>query len=345
MIPSRPTDDHPDPARRDTLRRWVRAGRTVVDAAHAGTRLDLYLARRFTYRSRTQWREIIREGRLQVNQSRVRPSRALRAGDRIDYVPLRRPEPPIDRAYSILHVDDDLVVIAKSGNLPIHPSGRYFRHTLLSLLLEEHPEWQRLHVIHRLDRETSGVVVFGRSRAAAGRVARQFRDRRVEKRYLALVAGRPPHARWMIDLPLGPAQHSLIRKAVGVRPDGVAARTEVRVLRQGEDWAWVEARPLTGRLHQIRVHLRAAGVPIVGDKVYGPDERYFLKFVAGVALTALEQAALGHTRQALHAYRLRFAHPRTGAECVFTAPLPADLTAALRERGIDPAAALPEDCP
>ena len=319
-----------DAARPDSLRAWVRAGRTVVDPAHAGVRLDLYLARRFTYRSRTQWRKIVREGRLTVNSLAARPSRVLRTGDRIDYVPRRRPEPPVDRHYLLLHADDDLVAVAKGGNLPIHPSGRYFHHTLLHLLLEDHPEWRRLHVIHRLDRETSGVVVFGRTRAAAGRVARQFRERTVEKRYLALVMGSPPNDRFTIDLSLGPARDSLIRKAVGVRPDGVPAKTSIRVLRRGPDWTWLEARPLTGRLHQIRVHLKAAGLPIAGDKVYGADERFFLKFVAGEPLTPEEQARLGHPRQALHAFRLRIRHPRSGATCTFEAPLPTELVGLLQ---------------
>ena len=341
MASSGPADG--EGARPDSLRHWVRSGRTLVDPAHAGVRLDLYLARRFTYRSRTQWRRIVREGRLTVNGAAARPARMLRAGDRIDYVPRRRAEPPVDRRYLLLHADEDLVAVAKGGNLPIHPSGRYFHHTLLHLLLEDHPEWRRLHVIHRLDRETSGVVVFGRTRAAAGRVARQFRERTIEKRYLALVAGSPPAQRFTIDLPLGPARDSLIRKAVGVRPDGLPARTAVRVLHRGAGWAWVEARPLTGRLHQIRVHLKAVGLPIAGDKVYGADERFFLKFVAGDPLTLEEQARLGHARQALHAWRLRLRHPRTGVSLVLTAPLPDDLRDALAARGFDPDGALPPE--
>jgi 23S rRNA pseudouridine1911/1915/1917 synthase len=343
MVESPREKPDPERARPDAVRLWVRAGQTRVDAAHAGTRLDRYLARRFTYRSRTQWRKLVGEGRLTVNRSRVRPSRILRAGDSIEYVPRGGPEPPIDRNYGILYADEDLLAVAKSGNLPLHPSGRYFRHTLLHLLQSDHPEWKPVHVIHRLDRETSGVVVFGRSRAAAGRVACQFRERAVEKRYLALVAGRARESEFTIDLPLGPARDSLIRKAVGVRADGVAACTEIRVLERGEDWTWLEARPRTGRLHQIRVHLRAVGLPIVGDKVYGASERFFLKFVAGEALTAEERMALGMERQALHSYQLRIRHPRTGEPCVLTAPLPADLASALEARGLDPRRALPRD--
>jgi RluA family pseudouridine synthase len=333
----------PPGAHRDTIRTWVRAGLTRIDPAHAGARLDLYLARRFTYRSRTQWGRLIREGRITVNGRAARPARALRAGDRLEYVPLRRAEPPVDTACALLHADDALVAVVKSGNLPVHPSGRYFHHTLLHHLLATHPEWERLLVVHRLDRETSGVIVFGRTRDAAAHLARQFRERSVRKRYLALVEGRPDEDRFVIDLPLGRARESLIRKAVGVRPDGVAARTRVQVLHRGEGWAWVEAQPETGRLHQIRVHLQAVGLPILGDKVYGRSEDFFLKFVRGEPLSAEESQLLALPRQALHAYQLRFAHPSTGEPLTLTAPLPSDLAQALAARGLDPTLALPAD--
>ncbi|MBM3316237.1 MAG: RluA family pseudouridine synthase, partial [Candidatus Eisenbacteria bacterium] len=201
-------------ARGEKLRSWVRMGRTRIEAEQAGARLDGYLARRFTYRSRTQWGRLIREGRLTVNGRAVRPSRRLRAGDRIDYVPRRRAEPPVDRLCPLLHADDWLVAVAKSGNLPMHPSGRYFRHTLLHALLDEHPEWAPLLIVHRLDRETSGVVVLGRTREATAKLAAQFRDRIAQKIYLALVEGRPAEDRFAIDLPLGRAGDSLVRKAV-----------------------------------------------------------------------------------------------------------------------------------
>jgi 23S rRNA pseudouridine1911/1915/1917 synthase len=331
-----PTKD-PDEATLDVVRRWVRRGEARIDACHAGTRLDRYLAGRFTYRSRTQWCRLIAEGRITVNGHRVRPARTLRSGDIVAYVPLQRAEPEVDRAIGVLHVDEHLVAVAKSGNLPMHPSGAYFRNTLIHLLADTHPEWGALRVIHRLDRETSGIVVFGRTRAATESVAIQFRRRSVDKRYLAIVHGSPREDAFTIDAPLGIALDSQIRKAVGVRADGAAACTDVRVLHRGEGWAWVEARPRTGRLHQIRVHLRHAGLPILGDKVYGLSERFFLQFIADQPLTPAEQAALGLGRQALHAHRLTLRHPGTGALLDLRSPLPADMAGALRERGLDPA--------
>lgn len=318
------------------IRSWVREGRTRIDARQAGTRLDRYLAQRFTYRSRTQWGHLIRGERITVNDRRAKPSLVLRDGDLIRYVPLQREEPQIDATYELLHLDDSLVAVSKSGNIPMHPSGRYFHHTLLHLLLSEHPEWGRLHVIHRLDRETSGIVIFGRSRADTNAVAAQFRQRTVAKRYLALVEGSPAEERFIIDLPLGQARGSAIRKAVGIREDGTPARTEVRVLHRGAGWTWVEARPETGRLHQIRVHLKAAGLPILGDKIYGRTEEFFLKFIADEPLTKEEQAILGLARQALHAYQLQIRHPRSGEPLTLIAPLPEDIGEALAARGLDP---------
>lgn len=320
----------------DVIRRWVRRGEARIDSAQAGARLDRYLAGRFTYRSRTQWRRLIAQGRITVNGRGVRPARILRAGDVIAYVPLQREEPQVDRQIAILHVDDQLVAVAKSGNLPMHPSGAYFRHTLIHVLAETHPEWGALRVIHRLDRETSGIVIFGRTRAATESVAIQFRRRSVDKRYLAIVHGLPRADEFTIDAPLGPAQGSRIRKAVGVRPDGAPAQTDIRVLHRGADWAFVEAHPRTGRLHQIRVHLRHAGLPILGDKVYGLNEEFFLRFIRAEPLAPAEQAALGLARQALHAHRLRLQHPATGAPLDLLSPLPPDLAGALRERGLDP---------
>ena len=321
----------------DRVRDWVRKGESLIAAEQAGTRLDRFLAERFTYRSRTQWRQLIETGRITLNGNRARPSRTLREGDRIQYVPLEREEPPIDHHFTWLYQDDYLLAVAKSGNLPVHPSGRYFRHTLLSLLHREHSDCGPFHIVHRLDRETSGVILFGRSPDATERLARQFRSRQVRKRYLAMVDGIPPEDAFTVDAPLGRSTDSRIRKAVGVRKDGVPARTEVRVLHRGSGWCWLEARPFTGRLHQIRVHLRSVGLPIVGDKVYGHDEDFFLKFVHDEPLNADEKIRLGFHRQALHAYQIDLCHPRDEHPMTVTAPLPPDLAGLLRSRGLDPA--------
>ena len=179
--------------------------------------------------------------------------------------------------------------------------------------------------MHRLDRETSGVVLFGKTRVATAFLARQFERHRVEKEYLLIVHGLPEDDRFTVDAPLGAAPTSRVRKAVGVAPagEGRAARTDFTVLARGPEHAVLSARPRTGRLHQIRVHARHAGYPVVGDKLYGLDEGLFLKLAAGESYSDEDRARLLLDRQCLHAWRLRLEHPGTRESFRLTAAMPA----------------------
>lgn len=309
--------------RDDDLARWVRRGTCHVSDSHAGTRLDAFLARQFPYRSRTQWVRLLRAGRVHLNGASARPGHALRAGDQVRYLPDPRPEPEVSRSYRILLEDAEILAIHKPANLPVHPSGRYFRNTLLMLLLEARNEdlgSATLRIVHRLDRETSGVILFGKGRKAAAALSTQFENREVRKSYLAIVHGRPEEDRFLISAPIGRDPGSIIRKAMTVTADGRPARTSVKVLRRGPEHSLVLATPHTGRLHQIRVHLRHAGLPVLGDKVYGLDPGLFLRFVDS-ALTGADRRRLLWRRQALHAWRLRFRHPLDGRIVRLRAPV------------------------
>ncbi|MBD3334427.1 MAG: RluA family pseudouridine synthase [Candidatus Eisenbacteria bacterium] len=318
-----------------TMEGWVRWGSTRIGPAEAGVRLDRYLAQRFTYRSRTDWAHKIRQGRIRIDERTVRPSYILKAGDNLQYRARPLPEPDVDAACPILFEDETLVAVAKSGNIPVHPAGRYFRNSLLLRLEAERYERGGLRIVHRLDRETSGVLLFAKSVEAARHLAGQFEHRRVAKRYLAVVWGRLEAPR-KIALPLGRNPESKIRKAMGVVEGGRPSRTSVRPLSSGPETTLVEAQPLTGRLHQIRVHLRAIGHPILGDKMYGTDENYFLRFLRGETLQGDDFERLGFHRQALHAWRLQLRHPATGELLDLHAPLPDDLRGLLGERGLHP---------
>jgi RluA family pseudouridine synthase len=307
--------------RDDDLARWTRNHFCEIPASKAGQRLDAFLAKSFPYRSRTSWAAFVRAGRIRLNDGEARPGRALRCGDRVQYVPDPRPEPRVSRAYRVIHEDERLLAIRKPANLPVHPSGRYFHNTLLLMLLADRGEGlgsTELRIVHRLDRETSGVILFGKGRQAAAALAGQFEFRRVRKRYLAIVHGRPFEDRFEVEAPIGRDPDSPVRKAMSVRPEGQAARTRFRVLRRGPAHALVLARPLTGRLHQIRVHLRHAGLPIVGDKVYGLDPEIFLRFV-GDALSEEDRRRLLWRRQALHAWSLTIRHPDDDRRLTFRA--------------------------
>lgn len=322
--------------RDDDLARWVRRGLCEVPPARAGERLDAFLASRFPYRSRTQWSSMIRHGRIRLNGKVARPGRSLRVGDRIEYVPDPRPEPRVSTAVQILLEDDSMLALSKPANLPVHPSGRYFRNTLLLQLLEARGEAldaTDLRIVHRLDRETSGLILFGKGKKATAALAQQFEMRTVRKRYLAIVHGVPREDRFLIDAPIGRDPASPVRKAMTVLPGGVDARTSCVVLRRGPDHALVLARPHTGRLHQIRVHLRHAGHPVLGDKVYGLDPRLFVRFVEGT-LSDQDRRTLAWNRQALHAWKLSFHHPVTGNRIDLRAPVGRRWTRMMRELGL-----------
>jgi len=309
--------------RDDELAHWTRDAYCEVPQGKAGQRLDTFLARTFPYRSRTRWAVLVRTGRIRVNDSTARPGRGLQSGDRIEYVHDPRPEPQISRAFRVIHEDPWLLAVRKPANLPVHPAGRYFRNTLLWMLLEQRGEPMdatALRIVHRLDRETSGLILFGKGREAASLLARQFENREVRKQYLAIVHGLPRRDRFVVDAPIGPDRASTIRNAMTVLPEGQPARTSFRVVRRGPEHALLIARPQTGRLHQIRVHLRHTGHPIIGDKIYGLDPALFLRFVTDT-LSPQDRRRLLWRRQALHAWKLSFHHPDDGRPVKLRAPV------------------------
>ncbi len=311
------------PPRDDELATWTRRGFCRVSASGAGQRIDRFLALSFPYRSRTQWAALIKAGRIRVNDLQSRPSHPLQAGDVLIYLPGRRPEPKVSRKYRVVFEDPWLLAVRKPANLPVHPSGRYFHNTLLLMLASDRGEeldTTHLRIVHRLDRETSGLILFAKGRESASSLSTQFENREIRKVYLAIVHGRPDRDRFVVDAPIGRDPSSPVRKAQTVRPEGLRSRTGFRVLRRGPEHSLIAARPFTGRLHQIRVHLRHAGYPIVGDKVYGKDPTLFLRFISD-HLTRRDRATLLWHRQALHAWKLSFRHPGTGIQTRLHAPV------------------------
>lgn len=297
-----------------------------------------FLTRRFTYHSRDTWQFRIADERVRVNGRPAREDVLLGPGDRVEYEIGDLPEPPVDTDVTIVLDDDDLLVVNKPGNLPCHPGGAYFNHTLWAILKERF-RLREPALVNRLDRETSGLVVAAKNPAAAKACRAQFADRRVTKRYLALVEGSFPDTRdargAMRDDPAGPVRKRRLF-VEGVTPMDAAgewAGTRFRRLAAGGGISLVEAVPATGRLHQIRATLLAIGFPLVGDKLYGTDPERFLRFCKG-ALTDADRAALRMDRQALHAAYLRFRLPRTQAWLEVEAPLPADMNRAVHTYGL-----------
>jgi 23S rRNA pseudouridine1911/1915/1917 synthase len=288
-----------------------------------GWRLDHFLKQRIRRLSRTKIKTIIETQVRLVGDRAPRPAMAVRAGETIH---IDRPapiEPEVPREFGILASDDAFIAIDKPAGLPMHTTAKFWKNTLVALLREKYPD-ERLQICHRIDRETSGVLLIARTGPAASFLKRAFASRAVKKTYLALVHGVPAPPEGVIDAPMR-LLDTRTRIKMGVTDDGLPAVTRYRTVRRFARHALVEAAPETGRQHQIRVHLAHLGHPIVGDKLYGGGEQAFMDYCDQGLTPELLARFDGLPRHALHAARLTFPHPRTREPITVESPLPADL--------------------
>ena len=295
--------------------------RFAVEGDFAGWRLDRYLKHKIPRLSRTRIQRVI-ELQLTIDGRPAKPSTSLRPGAQILIRRPARPEPEVPRSFGVLSDDGDVLAVDKPAGLPMHPTAKYHFGTLTMLLGEKYPG-EPLQIAHRIDRETSGLVLVARGPLAARGLKMAFAERKVKKRYLALVHGEVAEGIGTIDLPLALSDGALKIK-MRVDPKGLPSLTRWRRVERLRGHTLLECRPETGRQHQIRAHLAAIGHPIVGDKLYGQDESLFMSFCDEGWSDELE-AQLGLRRQALHAWEATFPHPRTRAETTIAAPLAADI--------------------
>ncbi len=281
----------------------------VVDPHLGGARADQFLSQRIRRLSRTRAAEIVARGDVQRPSGRVlRPSTRVVAGETLVLFRVPPDDEPPTLTLHLVHQDEQLLVLDKPPNMAVHPSARYYASTLTQLLLRRGypvstaPDAVRVpHPVHRLDRETSGVLVCARTASTEKRWKDAFFKSRVKKTYLALCQGTPTFTHTVLDMPLGLQDGLPVRIKMGPHPQGQPAQTDVEVLWQGAGRCLVACRPLTGRTHQIRAHLSAVGLPILGDKLYGPQgDAWFARYADG-GLTDELRGALAHERQALHA--------------------------------------------
>lgn len=306
-------------------------------------RVDVFVQTQLRNTSRTRAKHIVRVAGRNIDGTHIKPNSRVTAQQ---HILLWRPpwdevEVPCDIA--VLYADEHILVVDKPAGLPVHPSARYYRNTVIKMLEQRFPS-EHLVLAHRLDRETSGVLVVARSHEADRRMKAQLEARHgVEKSYQAIAWGWPSHSSFRVDLPLERDLTSRMRCAMHVaRPgQGLHAATRVQVLSRfacrGRKYALVRCDLETGRQHQIRVHMAAVGCPLVGDKLYGPDPDMHARHSDGV-LTEEDLLALELPRHALHAWRMVFRHPITGAPMEVQAPLPADMRSFLEQLGA------PEPC-
>jgi 23S rRNA pseudouridine1911/1915/1917 synthase len=283
-----------------------------------------YLVRRFRYLDASGWQRELAAGRLSLEGAPATGGH-LRAGQRLAW---QRPdaEPPVPTGFTILHEEAAFAVVDKPAHLPVHADGAFVRNTLVFLLRERLGPGVRL--AHRLDRETSGLVVVARTADAHRALLDQFAAGAVHKTYLAVVHGRVA-GDFVAAGPIGRATTSTIALRRAVVADGEPARTEFTLLRAAAAHSLLRCVPRTGRTHQLRVHLEAAGHPLAGDKLYGRPDADYLAFVRHVKAGGSPRFAVdgGPDRALLHAAELAFAHPQTGAAFAISCPPPPDFDA------------------
>ncbi|MDD5647701.1 MAG: RluA family pseudouridine synthase [Dehalococcoidia bacterium] len=296
---------------RETQKRTFEAGIDDV-------RLDRFLAEALPDLTRSHIQKLIKSGHVTVNGCQANPARRLKFSDLVD---ISIPPPPISKLepedidLDVIYEDPEIAVINKPAGLTVYPAPGHASHTLVNALLKRFPDLAcfgdtaRPGIVHRLDKDTSGLIVIARNEKTRLDLVDQFRSRSVKKDYLVLVQGKLEPERGAIDAPIGrdPAN----RKRMAVVTSGRAARTDYRVLRYLKSCTLAEVRIRTGRTHQIRVHMSAIGHPVVGDKKYG-------------------RSSIPATRQFLHACCLEIRLPGSGQIRSFTCPLPADLEQVLK---------------
>lgn len=305
----------------------VRARLVTVDEGHAGQRLDNFLVTLLKGVPKSWIYRVLRRGEVRVNSGRSKPARRLDTGDVVRIPPLRQAEresvaPPRNLIESInktiIYEDNLMFVVNKPAGVAVH-GGSGLSHGVIEVMRGARPEASFLELAHRLDRDTSGCLMLAKRRSALQRLQELQRSGRIEKRYLALLAGRIRKGAWRADAPLKKNTLKSGERVVTVDPEGKAAVTRFRVIERFSDCTLVEATLETGRTHQIRVHTATNGTPILGDPKYGDEEANRIFRV------------LGLRRLFLHAAALRLPWPEDGRALLIEAPLPDDLEGLLKQ--------------
>lgn len=279
-------------------------------------RVDVYLSQKYPHLSRSYIQKLVQEDRVTINGQSVKTSYHLKAGDTVEIeivVPKKDPVLPENIPLKCLFEDKHILVIEKPSGLVVHPGAGTSKHTLVNALLFYCPSLRgvgdvdRPGIVHRLDRETSGVMVVAKTQLAYEELQRQFKAREVEKQYLGLVWGKMPKKTGQITWAIG--RHEKQRQRISIKTKKPkAAETHFTIRQEWDEFSLLEIRPLTGRTHQIRVHFAALGHPVVGDTKYGR-----------------KKTKLQMPRMFLHALQLAFVHPATKERVEFSSPLPQEL--------------------
>jgi 23S rRNA pseudouridine955/2504/2580 synthase len=294
----------------------------TIAEEEAGQRIDNYLLRVCKGVPKSHIYRILRSGEVRVNKGRIDQLYRLQAGDVVRIPPIRTAEKaagsaPVPGAeFAIVHEDSHLLVIDKPAGVAVH-GGSGVSYGVIEQLRASRPQAKFLELVHRLDRETSGLLLLAKKRSALTHLHDQMREGTTDKRYLTLVSGNWTNPRQHVKLPLHKYTTADGERRVVVQAGGQEAHTVFNLLRKWQDFALLEAELKTGRTHQIRVHLASSGFPIAGDEKYGD-------FALNKQLQKANDTRGALKRMFLHAYRITFQHPETGQPMTLTAPLPAE---------------------
>jgi 23S rRNA pseudouridine1911/1915/1917 synthase len=288
---------------------WIYTDR--IDTRHAGSTVLDFLVTTRDHSSSAKWRERIADRQVEVNGVCAQADTVLYDGQSLTWHRPPWAEPDVPLTFDLLHADEAIVVVVKPSGLPTMPAGGFLDHTLLALVRARYPD---AHPMHRLGRFTSGLVVFGREPEATAKLSAAWRDRHVTKIYRALGSGVASANRLDISVAIGPVPHARLGSIHAASPDGRAAHSIASVIERRHDSTLFAVEITTGRPHQIRIHLAAAGHPLVGDPVFG----------AG-GLPKPDAGLPGDGGYFLHAERLGFVHPISSKRVEFVAPPPEEL--------------------
>ncbi len=296
-------------------------GRPIA-APDAGMRIDAYLAKNFRFLSRAAWQKRLDSGTVRLDGRPANTAQRLQEGQNIDYFYPLEVEPEVDRGIYPIWRKGAVMAVFKPAPLPMHENGPYRKNTFATLLQEElGPEWA---AVHRLDRETSGIVLCGATYEVRRDLAQSLASRSLQKEYLAIAHGISKEPFWIAEGPIGDLSSSEIRIKKWVVSGGLPSETHFQVLEQKRQHILFRAFPKTGRTNQIRIHAAHAGHHLVGDRLFYPDEQVFLEwYVDGLSEQVI--AKTGHRRCLLHAHALHFEHPEDGRNYEVRCPLPEDM--------------------
>lgn len=300
---------------------WVY--REQVDRTGAGQTVLDYYCDRYSHSTRDQWRDRILSAQIHLGDRPTHPDILLTTGQSLAYHRPPWQEADVPLTFSIIHDDQDLLVINKPSGLPVLPGGNFLEHTLLHLLRQQYPE-QIPYPLHRLGRGTSGILLLAKTAQARSQLSQQIRDHKLLKIYRALIGACDLPYTFPIDHPIGKHPHPRLRYTYGITPSGKPAHSEVRILKRNLDSTLLEVRILTGRPHQIRIHLAAIGYPLLGDPLYqaGGIASINTPDPAPSASIPVPSDCGYH----LHAALLSFHHPRTQRSQTFTCQPPSPLS-------------------